>query len=229
MRTLVFIPPSPVRSAMEALTSYLGLFALNATLILPFFGMLVSFTGLGLVFLAAAVADYVGLFKLKFLLLILAIMLTYYRRDMLPASIMLSLMVLSSTFTHLYLGWLTSLLWTLLPLALIARKGIVIDKWSYLAAGLSALLFVGTSFSPYHMAQVFILAMGIVSPWLLPLGVLLYGIAPRNRLFTALLLTGPTLQISNQVLLLSYYTALEIAGGGVEKLTERRTTSSEKE
>lgn len=211
MRTLVFIPPSPVRSIMEALTSYLGLFALNATVVLPLAGLLVTYTGLGIVFLLFVGLDLLGFFKVKYLLIPLAAAMTYYSPRWLPASLLVVVIVLASTFTHLYLGWIATLVWALYPIALMVRDGLRIDRWSYVAVGIAALLFVGTYYSPYHVAQVFILAMGVVNPWLLPVAVVTYGLAPRNPLNTILLLTGPTVQLSGQVFLIAYYMARVLA------------------
>ena len=206
MRVLIFIPPSGVRSALELLTSYLGLLALNATLILPLVSMFIGLgVGVGIIFLGGLLADFIGLFKVKYLLIPLALAVTYMDRRLLWPSLIVSLMVLSSSFTHLYLGWLVTILWALYPLPQIVRRRVAVDRWTYLAVALASLLTVGLLANPYHVGQVFILAMGIVSPWMLPVALVIYGLAPRSRFATTLLLTGPGLQLSNQVLMLALF------------------------
>ncbi len=206
MRVLIFIPPSGIRSALEFLTSYMGLLALNATIVLPLVGMFLGLgLGVGIIFLGGLVADIAGLFKVKYLLLPLALVVTYMDRRLLWPSLIVALMVLSSSFTHLYLGWLVTILWALYPFPQIVRRGVAVDRWTYLAVALASLLTVGLLANPYHVGQVFILAMGIVSPWMLPIALIAYGLAPRSRFATTLLLTGPGLQLSNQVLMLALF------------------------
>ncbi len=206
MRVLIFIPPSGVRGALEFLTSYLGLLALNATLVLSLAGMFLGLgVGVGVIFLGGLVADFAGLFKVKYLLIPLALAVTYMDRRLLWPSFIVSLMVLSSSFTYLYLGWLVTILWALYPLPQIIRRGVTVDKWTYLAVALATMLAAGLLTNPYHVGQVFILAMDIVSPWVLPVALLAYGLAPRSRFATTLLLTGPGLQLSNQVLMLALF------------------------
>ncbi len=216
MRTLIFIPPSSVRSALEFLTSHLGLLALNATLVLPLAGMFMGLGVLvGIVFLAGLVADFAGVFKIKYLLLLLTFVLTYMDRRMLWPSLLVALMVLSSSFTHLYLGWFVTILWALYPLPYIIREGVTVDRWTYLAVALASTLSVGLLANPYHVGQIFILAMGIVNPWMLPVALVTYGLSPRSKLASTLLLTGPGLQLSNQVLMLALF-MMEEANKGLD-------------
>lgn len=53
------------------------------------------------------------------------------------------------------------------------------------------------------MGQILIFGMGLVSPWLLPIGIVLYSLAEPSWGRYGLLLTGPRLQLSNQIITLA--------------------------
>lgn len=207
IRTLIFIPYGPVLAVVAAATNYGGLFALNSTLILSVLVLAVRLLEFGLVGLLSALllaiialADYLGVVKLYWVLLGLALALIALDRRRILESLALIALLASSLTPSAPAHYASQILWLAAPLPHLSRRRFKALTWS---APLAALSTVFILISPYYMGQILIFGMGLISPWLLPIGIILYSLAERFWGLYALLLTGPRLQLSSQVFVLA--------------------------
>ncbi|MCE4601935.1 MAG: hypothetical protein F7B18_01995, partial [Desulfurococcales archaeon] len=112
------------------------------------------------------------------------------------------------------LVYAANLLWLLAPIPVIIMEGARL-RGLRIGLPLALLLLYGIYRNPYITGQVFIFAMNLVSPWLLPLAIVLYSLSPSPARIS-LLLTGPLLQLSNQVLVIASTYSYELWGGDSE-------------
>ena len=219
-RLIVFIPPGPAQQAVGEAVSTLGLAALNAVWIASFIvlasALAVEADRVLRVFYASAlllaVANIAGLVGLHWLLIALAPLIARWDPRRGFESIFMLLMVLSVVAPSTETALAANLAWLALPLAHIAMARRV--NLRRLAASLpfAAVALAFAARDPYIASQVLVFAMGLLSPWYLPIAIPLYA-ATGSRGMMGLLLTGPGLQLSIQPLAITALYASEITGG----------------
>lgn len=203
-RVLVFMPPQ-VSSRMSLIVSTWGSVFLAASTLFPIATVTIANYTLGGLLTLAWILDYIGVFKIGALLGALAIYIVYrLEAKRILEAILLAVMSINIFISHPMLVYAANILWLLTPLPYMSKSNLGNLKYS-LPIALLALYAV--YHAPYITGQVLIFAMNLVSPWLLPPALILYSLAPSPGRI-ALLLTGPLLQLSNQVLVIisSYLT-----------------------
>jgi hypothetical protein len=213
-RVLIFMPPGPVLDALNLLTSEVGVFALNATVVLPVVVLaLHARTPIALIVLALSLLDAAGVASVSWSLFLLALVPLYLSPRRVPEALLLVFLALTSLTPSPEVVVAANLLWVLAPLPVVVRQW----SWRRLAMAapfmLASLAMAARSY--YITGQILSLGMGIVDPLLLPLAIALYSTTGKPS-HLPLLLTGPTMQLSNQALVLaaSYIVEQRLRGGG---------------
>ncbi len=198
IRTLIFMPNNQVTNALAALTSYGGRFALNATMLISILILAVYYRRVlyALPVIILLLLDFTGIVKAYWGLVLVAAVLAWndFKRGI--EALLIAFLVASSISTNQAIVYGAQILWLLAPIPYISRSRVKALSWSL---PLSMLILLATLKSPYIMGQILILGMGIVSPWLLPPAIVLYSLSEPSWGRMSLLLTGPRLQLSNQV------------------------------
>ncbi len=208
IRILIFIPHSKMLDILAVATTYGGRFALNATTLLGFVIIALQATkkkslsslAFATIFVILLVTDYFNIVKLYWLLPVLALLLALKDRRRAIESFAVIFLAATSISTSPIIHYISQALWVAAPLPFITRKRVHALKWSL---PLAVLTLIPTIANPYIMGQILIFGMGLVSPWLLPVGIILYSIAEPSWGRYGLLLTGPRLQLSNQIISLA--------------------------
>ncbi len=218
-RILIFIPQNRIVDIMASLTTYGGRFALNLTVLLGVFILALAYRRViySIPVLALIILDSAGLIKLYWGLLIVAIIIVLTGKSRILEALFLASLVAASITTNPYVQYTSNVLWLLAPLPFIDKSRIKALKWSL---PLSLLLLAAVVANPYIMGQILILGMGLLSPWLLPPAVILYSLSKPSMGRYSLLLTGPRLQLSNQVIAMAaLYTSdiISIKGASSKK------------
>jgi len=200
-RVLIFIPPGRVLDVLSFLTSQLGLFSLNATVVLPALILLLhARTPLSLAVLALALLDAVGVASVSWALIGVSLLPLYLSRKRLLEALLLVFLALTSLSPSPEVVVASNILWLVAPIPL------VLGARPLRALALASpfiLLSLALALRSYYITgQVLSLGMGIVDPYLLPLAIALYSMSGRPGPLS-LLITGPTIQLSNQVLALA--------------------------
>ena len=210
-RVLVFMPPS-ISRPMALVVDSLGRVFIVLTIILPLALLaMASPVYYTLLYLAALILDYGGVVKLSLALLATALVLVYRDRSRVLEALLLVLMAIHPYIDAPALVYAANLLWLVVPIPAIILRGARL-RWLGVSLPLALVLLYGIYRNPYITGQVFIFAMNLVSPWLLPPAIVLYSLSPSPARIS-LLLTGPLLQLSNQVLVIASTYSYELWGG----------------
>lgn len=214
IRILIFIPHNKVLDVLAVATTYGGRFALNATALLG--AVIIALQAvrrrgpslaLAILFAVLLLTDYIDLVKLYWLLPAFAALLVFKDRRRLIESLALVFLAATSMTPSPAIHYISQALWIAAPLPFITRRRMHALKWSL---PLAILTLIPTIANPYIMGQIMIFGMGLVSPWLLPVGIILYSLAEPSWGRYGLLLTGPRLQLSNQIISLASLYLAEI-------------------
>jgi len=210
-RVLVFIPPE-VSMHMAPIVDQFGRFFIALTILIPITLIVAAWNwAFTVVVMALLVLDYIGVARLYLILPILAAYILYKDHKRIIEALLLLVMALYPITGLGMLEYIGNILWILAPIPYISR-----DKSRNLMASIpiSILLLIATFKNPYIMSQVLIFSMNLITPWILPPAIILYSLSSRIELLS-ILLTGPLLQLSNQVLVISS-TYISLLGGGEE-------------
>ncbi|MEB3779635.1 MAG: hypothetical protein GSR85_05315 [Desulfurococcales archaeon] len=201
-RILIFIPQNQIVDIMATLTTYGGRFALNLTVLMGLLVVAVTYNRIfySIPILVLVALDSVGLVKLYWGLLLVALLVAIIDRRRIIEALFIASLVLASITPHPYIQYLSNALWILAPLPYITKNRLYALKWSL---PISLLLLIAIVGNAYIMGQIFILGMGIITPWLLPPAIVLYSLSKPSMGRYSLLLTGPRLQLSNQVIVIA--------------------------
>jgi uncharacterized membrane protein YhaH (DUF805 family) len=220
IRILIFIPHSRILDILAVATTYGGRFALNITSILG--ASIITFSAikrrgyslaLAVLFVVLVLTDYLELIRLYWLLPIIAILVALKDRRRVVESLALASLAATSMSASPIIHYASQILWIAAPLPAVSRRRLHALKWS---VPLAILVLIPTLANPYIMSQILIFGMGLVSPWLLPVGIIVYSLAEPSWGRYGLLITGPRLQLSNQIISLTglYLAEINSIGGG---------------
>ncbi len=221
-RVLVFIPPGRFQDLFGDFVTVTGVTAMNLLTLasaVTLAALVVAGARLRYVpaiILAYTVLDYLGVAELYWTLPLLAAYVVALRPSRVAEAAALALLAAASWRTSTFAAWLANAAWLLAPIALLARARRV--EWSRVKKALpwAAAALLMTAGNPYIAGQVFIFALNLISPWLLPPAIILYSAAGSSAA-TGLLLNGPGVQLSSQVLALAALYGVELSrprGGG---------------
>ncbi len=227
-RVVIFIPPGPVQDAFGSIIAFIGTVSINL-LTLASLAMLVAaiplmgrWAYIPALIILAYFLDLAGLVKAAWILPLLAAYLLLVSPWRITESLALTAMTVNSFVVSPALAWLANLLWLAAPLgplaarlkgSLPARPGKKLWITAVVFTALSLLMVVHNS---YIAGQILVFAMGLLSPWLLPPAIPLYA-ATGSLGSLGLLMTGPGLQLSMQILVLAslYIGEALLQAGGV--------------
>ena len=195
-RVLIFIPPGPILDLLNNLTSNVGLFSLNAVTALSVLILLVHFkTPAALIPLATLLLDAAGLAKTAWALLVVALIPLYLAIKRLPETLLLAFLALTSLTQSPYVVVPATILWLAAPIPLLGRGSPrnLLRSIPFIAISLAMV------YKNYYITgQILSLGMGLMDPLVLPAAIALYSWVGRPGLLS-LLITGPSLQLSSQV------------------------------
>ena len=206
IRIWIFIPSSSTTRLLAEIVSKTGLFALNLSIVLGLIilGLIaairkdVAAAIIAIATLILSITDYLGVIRLSWALFPVAGLIIVRDKRRILESIALAILALTSFTSGLLVAYLSQMLWLLAPIPLIARKGLKGLRWSIPVSVLVAgLIFLNA----YAVSQILTFGMGILNPWFLVAGFIVYSLAGRLGLY-GLFLTGPRLQLSNQIITL---------------------------
>ena len=213
-RVVIFIPPGPVQDAFGSAVAFIGTLSLNLLTL----ASIATLAALALLMgrwayvpaliLVAYLADLAGLVKAAWSLPLLAAYLLVASPWRATESLTLLAATANSFLISPAIAWLSNLLWLLAPLGPLAAR--LRGSWPgrpgrrlwILAAIFTLLSLLMVAHNSYIAGQILVFAMGLLSPWLLPPAIPLYA-ATGSLGSLGLLMTGPGLQLSNQILVLS--------------------------
>ncbi|MCE4613617.1 MAG: hypothetical protein F7C07_07300 [Desulfurococcales archaeon] len=195
-RVLIFIPPGPLLDLLNVLTSEVGLFSLNAVTILSAIILLLHFRApAALIPLVMLFLDIVGLAKASWALLAVALVPLYLSARRFLESLLMVFLALTSLTQSPGVVVAATILWLIAPIPLLGKV-----SWrNLLVAAPFILVSLAMAYRNYYIAgQILSLGMGLMDPLLLPLAIVLYSLAGFPGPL-ALLITGPSIQLSSQV------------------------------
>jgi len=213
-RVVIFIPPGPVQDALGSVVAFLGTASINM-LTLASLATLAALTlvmgrwGYVPAMIAAAyLLDLAGVVKAVWGLPLLAAYLLVVSPWRVTESLALAAITANSLVISPTVAWLANLLWLLAPLGPLAAR--LKGSWHarpgrklLAAAAVFTLLSLAmVARDPYIAGQILVFAMGLLTPWLLPPAIPLYA-ATGSPGSLGLLMTGPSLQLSMQILVLA--------------------------
>lgn len=214
-RILIFIPYGEAQDALGSVVTALGVTSMNFTVIASIITLaaltlrLERFKYIPAVIAVFALFDYIGWAKLYWTLpLVSAYIIAVDPRRALEAAF-LALLTLESMIVDPVVARVANAAWIILPVAVIAQKRGFAKKWVLSSIPFAALSLLFVAGNTYIAGQVLIFALGLLNPWLLPPSIILYTATGSPGLLS-LLLTGPSLQISSQVLVISSIYILEL-------------------
>jgi hypothetical protein len=225
-RVEVFMPPGPLLNALRVATSIGGLAALNFTVLASSASLLAlavqrrRVSVFSAAILAAVVLDHLGVVKAYWGLVVLSVALLLHAgaRRAVEAALFI-LMPLASATGLAAAVRIAHYAWLAAPLPHLLRQEATstakIWRRVTISAPVTGALLAAIHANPYIAGSVLAFAMGLLNPWYLPAAVMLYTAAPTSEALS-LLLTGPQLQLSNQVLVLSavYLASISRVGKG---------------
>lgn len=214
-RVIIFIPYGPVQDAIGDVITVVGVASLNFTVLASLATLallsvfLDRFRYIPAIIALFAVFDYLGFAKLYWTLPLVSAYIIAVEPRRVAEALFLALLAVESMVIDPRVSIASNLAWLVLPVTVIALKGSVNRKW-LLRAALPAIIALSvTAGNTYIAGQVFIFAMGLLNPWMLAPAILLYSAAGSTALLGTLL-TGPSIQLSSQILALSSLYLLEI-------------------
>ncbi|BAN90290.1 hypothetical protein [Aeropyrum camini] len=217
-RVIIFIPYGEAQDVVGSLITASGVTAVNlsvlaslATLLsLPLY--MDRFRYVPLVIAAFYFFDYLGIARLYWTLPLLSAYILAVDPRRVAEALFLGGLALNSMIVSPELDTALNIAWLVLPLTYLAAvrrlhtpKGKTLILVSA-ATLLSLLLAAGNT---YITGQILVFAMKLLSPWLLPPAIILYSLTGSPGLL-GVLMTGPGVQISSQVLVVSSLYLLEL-------------------
>lgn len=226
-RIIIFIPPGPVQDAFGSAVALIGTASIDLLTLASLATLLALALLMGrwgyvpLMMILAYLLDYAGMVKAVWGLPLLAAYLLVVSPWRATESLALLAMTLNSVIISPAVAWLSNLLWLLAPLGPLAArlKGSLKARPGRRLLAAAALFTVASLLmvvrDAYIAGQVLVFAMGLLSPWLLPLAIPLYA-ATGSLGSLGLLMTGPNVQLSMQVLVLaSLYLGEHVLRGSI--------------
>ena len=214
IRIWIFIPSSSTTRLLAEIVSKIGLFALNLSVILGLIvlGLIVAIRKdaaaaiTAIATLILSITDYLGVLRLSWALFLVAGLIFVRDKRRVTEALALATLALTSFTSNLLVAYLSQVFWLLAPIPLITRKGIKGLRWSIpISALIAGLVFLNA----YAVSQILTFGMGMLNPWFLIAGLIVYSLAGRLGLY-GLFLTGPRLQLSNQIITLVSLYLVEI-------------------
>lgn len=214
IRIWIFIPSSSTTRLLAEMVSKIGLFALNLSVILGLIvlGLIVAIRKdaaaaiTAIATLILSITDYLGVLRLSWALFLVAGLIFVRDKRRVTEALALATLALTSFTSNLLVAYLSQVFWLLAPIPLITRKGIKGLRWSIpISALIAGLVFLNA----YAVSQILTFGMGMLNPWFLIAGLIVYSLAGRLGLY-GLFLTGPRLQLSNQIITLVSLYLVEI-------------------
>ncbi len=201
IRTLIFIPPGPIQALLAGFTSVVGLLSINYIIIASIFLLTFRYRSIiSIPIIILALIDIVLKTPIAiYSVLVIGVLLLIYDRARIIESLFLIFAALTQIIYTPGILVATHILWLLAPILFIRRENIGNLKWS-IPISLIALIFIYRD--PYIASQIFNLGMGLLNPWFIPIGIILYSLASSRSLYMVFL-TGPQIQLLNQVLAIS--------------------------
>ncbi len=201
IRTLIFIPPGPIQALLAGFTSVVGLLSINYIIIASIFLLAFRYRSIiSIPIIILALIDIVLKTPIAIYgVLVIGALLLIYDRARIIESLFLIFAALTQIIYTPGILVATHILWLLAPILFIRRENIGNLKWS-IPISLIALVFIYRD--PYIASQIFNLGMGLLNPWFIPIGIILYSLASSRSLYMVFL-TGPQIQLLNQVLAIS--------------------------
>ncbi|WP_148679037.1 hypothetical protein [Aeropyrum pernix] len=220
-RVIIFIPYGEAQDIVGSLITVAGVTAVNLSVLASLATLLAlplymeRFRYVPLVIASFYIFDYLGVARLYWTLPLLAAYILAVDPKRIVESLFLTALALDSMLVDPRLDTVLNLLWLVLPLAYIAvTRSVSIPRGKSLAIVsaavlVSLLLIAGNT---YIMGQILVFAMELLSPWLLPPAIILYSLTGSLGLL-GVLMTGPGIQISSQILAVSSLYLLELNRG----------------
>ncbi len=206
IRIWIFIPSSSVTRLLAEIVSKTGLFALNLSVVLGLviLGLIAAIRRdivaaiIAMATLVLSIADYLGVIRLSWALFLVAGLILVRDKRRVAEATALAVLALTSFTSSLLVAYLSQILWLLAPIPLVTRKRVKGLRWSIpISVLVAGLILLNT----YAASQILTFGMGILNPWFLVAGLIAYSLAGRPGLY-GLFLTGPRLQLSNQIITL---------------------------